>query len=98
MTENYEAHLANVAADFDFPVADYLRRQIKDALTLTRAGKWWSAALLIEDPKSQKRYVAVYRWQLKDGDWKRVSKFTFHSKADADTMRSFLDTHYAALG
>lgn len=98
MRENYTANLASVAGDFDFPVANYLRGQIKDALTLTRAGSWWSAALLIEDPQSQKRYVALYRWQLRDGAWKRVNKFICRTKADADKMRSFLDNHYSTLG
>ena len=98
MTGTYEADLASVAGDFDFPVADYLRGQIKDAVTLTRTGRWWSAALLIEDPQSHKSYVAVYRWQLRGGDWKRVSKFICRTKADADKMRTFLGTHHAALG
>ena len=97
MRKNYEADLARVASDFDFPVAPYLRGQIRDAVTLTRTGGWWSAALVIEDPQSRKRYVAVYRWQLRDGAWKRVSKYTCRTKADADRIRSFLDTHYAAL-
>ena len=93
----YEADLTSVADDFDFPVAPYLRDQIRDALTLTRTGRWWSAALLIEDPQSRKRYVAVYRWHLRGGAWKRVSKFICRTKADADKMRSFIDTHYATL-
>ena len=95
--ENYEVHLSRVAGDFDFPVAPYLQGQIRDALTLTRTGGWWSAALLIEDPQSRKRYVAVYRWQLRGGAWKRVSKFICRTKADADKIRSFLDTHYVTL-
>ncbi|MDE0395544.1 MAG: hypothetical protein OYK82_12290 [Gammaproteobacteria bacterium] len=97
MREQYEPDLRSVAADFDFPVASYLRGQIRDAMTLTRTGRWWSAALLIEDPRHGKRYVAVYRWHFRDGDWKRVSKFVCRSKGDADKIRSFLDTHYATL-
>ena len=96
--EDYNADLARVAGDFDFPVDGYLRGQIKDALTLTRAGRWWSAALLIEDPNSREPFVAFYRWQLKGGAWKLSSKFKCRTKADADKMRSFLDAHYATLG
>lgn len=98
MSASYEADLTSVAAEFDFPVARYLRGQIRDALTLTRTGRWWSAALLIEDPQSQKRYIAIYRWQRRGGTWKRVSKFICRSKVDADKIRIFIDTHYAALG
>ena len=97
MSEHHEADLARVAGDFDFPVAPYLRGQIRDTLTLTRTGSWWSAALLIEDPRSRKRYVAFYRWQLRDGAWKRVSKLICRTKTDAGKIRSFLDTHHATL-
>ena len=41
MSEYDEVHLAVLAGDFDFPVAPYLRGQIKDALTLTSTGDWW---------------------------------------------------------
>ncbi|MDE0528496.1 MAG: hypothetical protein OXH85_07375 [Truepera sp.] len=97
MTEHNEADLASLAGSFNFPVDPSLRGQIKDALTLTRVGGWWSAALLIEDPRSRKAYVAIYRWQLRDGAWKRVSKFICRTKADADKIHAFLNTHYAAL-
>lgn len=89
--------LSRLGDDFDFPVDRYLRNQIRDALTLARVGGWWSAALLIEDPRSGKPYVAFYRWQFRNGAWKRVSKFNCRAKADADKIRSFLETHHATL-
>lgn len=76
--------------DFDFPVADYLADHILQARTITRTGAWWSAALLISDPLTKKRYVAFYRWQKRKGSWKRVKKFTCNSRADASVMVSFL--------
>ena len=77
MKGDHEMDLAShsLVGDFDFPVAPYLRGQIRDAMTLTRTGRWWSAALLIEDPRNRRMYVAIYRWQNRDGGWKRVSKF-----------------------
>ena len=98
MRDSYDGDLGSAADDFDFPVAPYLRGQIRDAWTLTRTGGWWSAVLLVEDPRSRRHYVAVYRWQLKNGVWKRVGKFICRSKADADKIRSFLERHYATLG
>ena len=97
MSESYDADLRNVMDEFDFPVAHYLKTQIRDAVTLSRTGSWWSAALLIEDPRSRKQYVAMYRWHLRGGAWKRVSKFTCRTRRDVDTLRSFFDSHYAAL-
>ena len=97
MSESYDADLRSVMGEFDFPVAQYLKGQIRDAVTLSRTGSWWSAALLIEDLRSRKQYVAMYRWHLRKGAWKRVSKFTCRTKRDVDTLRSFLDNHYASL-
>ena len=79
-----------LAAEFDFPVDEYLRGQIRDGRTLTRKGSWWSAVLLMEDPRSGKPYVAMYRWHRKDGQWKRASKFTCRTSRDVDTLRDFL--------
>ena len=34
-----------------FPIGDYYRNNLLDAVTITRGGRWWSAVLLINDPK-----------------------------------------------
>jgi len=83
--------------DFYFPVDSSLRKQIRDGVTLSRTENWWSAALLIEDPWRGKRYVAFYRWENRDGVWKRRAKFTCWNRVDADKIRSFLGTHHSAL-
>lgn len=92
MKEDQETDFASLVGDFDFPVAPYLRGQIRDALTLTRTGSWWSAALLIEDPRNRRMYVAIYRWQYRDGAWKRFSKFIRRTKKDADKIRYVLSS------
>jgi hypothetical protein len=64
----------------NFPVSDYYRDQILDAETISRAGGWWTAVLLIRDPRTEKPFLAVYRWQL-DGDiWKTRKSIAFKSK------------------
>ena len=41
----------------DFPISDYYKDHIVDAITIKRSGSWWSAVLLIDDPKSKKRFI-----------------------------------------
>ena len=63
----------------NFPISEYLRPNIIDATTVSRKGGWWTAVLLIRDPKSQKPYLALYRWQKRGGDWKKSSSFKINS-------------------
>lgn len=94
---DYETDFADPEGDFDFPVDLSLRERIRDGVTLSRTEDWWSAALLIEDPWRRQAYVALYRWQNRDGVWKRHSKFICRKRTDADKIRSFLHTHYDTL-
>ena len=67
----------------DFPVSDYYRTKIKEARTINRTGMWWSAVLLIEDPATLKPFLAFYRWQKREGDWRVRKSFNCRSKKDA---------------
>lgn len=65
----------------NFPVAEYLRTHILDARTVSRSGGWWTAVLLIEDPRNGKPYLALYRWQRRHDEWKKASSFKINSTA-----------------
>lgn len=67
----------------DFPVSEYYRRQIREARTIGRTGFWWSAVLLIEDPTTDKSFLAFYRWQKRQGVWKVRKSFNCRSRKDA---------------
>ena len=47
----------------NFPVSEYYREHIREGISISRASKWWSAALLIEDPKTGKPFVSIYLWE-----------------------------------
>ena len=47
----------------NFPISEYYRKNILDAETISRGGNWWTAVLLILDPKTKKPFVSFYRWQ-----------------------------------
>ena len=67
----------------DFPVSDYYKSRIREARTISRTGNWWSAVLLIDDPTTNKLFLAFYRWQKRDGTWKVRKSFNCRSKKDA---------------
>ena len=76
----------------NFPVAEYYRDHIKDAVTLSRGGQWWSAALLIKDPRNNQLFVNLYTWELVGGDWKKRKSFAIRSKKVSDQLRDVLST------
>ena len=60
----------------DFPVSSYYKDNIVDARTITRAGRWWMAALVISDPKSGRRMLNLYQWQMTENGWKTRKQFS----------------------
>ena len=53
-----------------FPLKTEAQRgRIKEGRTIYHSGKWWLAALVVEDEKYQTRKIEVYKWGLKkNGD------------------------------
>ena len=67
-----------------FPVSDYYKPHVVDARTLSRTGNWWTAILIIKDPKNGNQFVGCYKWQKMADGWKRRSNLNFRSKDDID--------------
>ena len=67
----------------DFPVSEYYRGQIQDAITISRTGTWWTAVLLILDPKTKLKFVGVYKWQKTSNGWKVRNKLNVRSANDS---------------
>ncbi len=63
----------------NFPISEYYRPYIIDAVTISRTGLWWTAVLLIEDPKTKKPFIALYRWQRVRDSWKTRKRFTLRA-------------------
>jgi hypothetical protein len=70
----------------NFPVSDYYKPHIVDAETISRGGGWWTAVLVIRDPQTEKRFVAIYRWQSDGETWKTRKSISFKSKKQANTV------------
>lgn len=74
----------------NYPVADYYRDRIRDGVTLSRGGQWWSAALLIEDPRTEEKFVGLYLWEMVDGVWKKRKSFPIRSRKSSQALRDVL--------
>ena len=79
----------------NFPIAEYYRANIVDARTVSNRAGWWTAVLLIEDPRTKKPFVSVYRWQHTDRGWKVRSRVHIRKHTDArllaDTIEAFAE-------
>jgi len=69
-----------------FPVTEYYRDHILDAETISRGGGWWTAVLLIADPKTNKPFVTIYRWQSDGEAWKTRKSISLKSKKQVDQV------------
>ena len=70
----------------NFPISDYYRDNIVDAHTISRAGNWWTALLVIRDPRSGMPLLGLYRWQNTNGQWKTRNRFLIRRVSDLQTI------------
>ena len=73
----------------DYPVTEYYKQYIIDGETLARRGGWWTAVLLITDPKTKRPFIGLYRWQMVSSQWKARKRFSFKTVKE---LRSALQT------
>ena len=64
----------------NFPVSEYYRTNIIDAETVARSGRWWTALLVIKDPKTERPFVSLYRWENAGSVWKVRKNFPIRSR------------------
>jgi len=77
----------------NFPISHYYREHIVDAETITRGGGWWTAVLLINDPVSGQPFLSIYRWQLKDGEWKTRKNIGFKTKKQTQKVVELINKY-----
>jgi len=82
----------------NFPITDYYRDNLVDAVTISRAGGWWTAMLLINDPSSGRPFVKLYRWQQTDRGWKMRGSFKLNSAKDTNAVVKALGDFVGRLG
>ncbi len=80
LSERPVANGGTVLSELRFPVSEYYSDRVIDGETISRAGGWWNAALLIKDPRTDRPFVAFYRWQKVEGTWKTRKSFSCRSR------------------
>lgn len=73
-----------------FPLSDYYKEHVLDAITIKRSAKWWTALLVIEDPRTQTPFIAIYRWELRAGQWKKRSSIPWKTKESLEQFKDAL--------
>jgi hypothetical protein len=66
----------------NFPIDSYYKGCIIDAETLSNKSGWWTAVLLLKDPKSKAKFISLYKWQQVDGVWKKRTSWKFKSNQE----------------
>ena len=69
-----------------YPVTDYYKEHVLDGITVSRGGGWWTAILLIEDPKNKARFLNLYRWESSGDEWKTRKTFTIRDQGGLDKI------------
>jgi hypothetical protein len=69
-----------------YPVTEYYKEHVVDGITVSRGGGWWTAILLIEDPKTKGRFLNLYRWESNGDEWKTRKTFTIRDRGGLDKI------------
>ena len=70
----------------DYPISDYYKGRVIEAVTLSKSRGWWSAILLIEDPKNNMPFINLYKWQETQSGWKNRNRFKISNKEEAEMI------------
>ena len=77
-----------------FPVHETVK--VLDGVTISKTGKWWSAALLVES--YGRKQIALYLWNKDEtGKWKRREKFIIPSKDMWEKTKKALDEKFFSM-
>ena len=74
----------------NFPIDSFYKGCIVDAETLSNKSGWWTAVLLLRDPKTNCKIIALYKWQQVDGAWKKRSSWKIKSNQEYLTLNSVI--------
>jgi|688.fasta_scaffold790240_1 hypothetical protein len=69
-----------------FPVAEYYAEHVLEGITLSNKGGWWTAVLLIRDPRTKVPFVGLYRWESVDGVWKNRKSFAVRDQPGVEKL------------
>ncbi|MHA1232541.1 MAG: hypothetical protein ACTSPQ_18065 [Candidatus Helarchaeota archaeon] len=74
--------------------------EIVKSVTIRKSDKWWTALAAVKNKmlKNPKTILAFYRWRKdKNGNWKRIKKWTINSKRDWEKFVSIVDSEFEEI-
>jgi hypothetical protein len=80
-----------------FPVSAYYAAHVLEGITLSNKGGWWTAVLLIADPRTKSPFVSLYRWELDNGEWKNRKSFVIRDQGTLDKVIAGLQEYRGQL-
>ena len=75
------------------PISEKLK--IRDAVTLYKTNKWWSAIALVDS--FGRTEIALYVWLNKGGKWKRNQKYIIHNKGEWSQIKDAVEKFVTRL-
>ncbi|MBD3228338.1 MAG: hypothetical protein GF329_09135 [Candidatus Lokiarchaeota archaeon] len=79
----------------ELPIHESL--DVVKAITIRKSDKWWTAIAATKSKfaKNPKAILAFYRWRKdKEGNWKRIKKWTINSKRDWEKFQEIVDNEF----
>lgn len=73
--------------DERLPISEFYK--IIDYVTIFKSAKWWEAVAVVES--LGKRFIAMYMWQFKDGNWRRKHKFHIRGMDEWSKVKSSVE-------
>ena len=64
----------------EFPVIGRLEEHVVAGRTLRNSNGWWTAILVVKDPKTAKNELIFYRWDKKGDRWRERKTFPIHDR------------------
>ena len=81
----------------EFPVTGVLQSHVVTGRTLRKSNGWWTAILLVNDPKTSRSQLIFYRWDWKGDRWRERKSFPIHDRQCVDLAINVLTELKARL-
>ncbi|MHA1269230.1 MAG: hypothetical protein ACTSPY_05525 [Candidatus Helarchaeota archaeon] len=79
----------------ELPIHESL--EVVKAVTIRKSDKWWTAIAATKSKmaKNPRTTLSFYRWKKdKNGQWKRIKKWTINSKSDWENFEKIIDKEF----
>lgn len=76
-----------MSVEEEYPISEVIK--IIKAQTVYKTEKWWQAVILGE--AFNRKFIAVYLWQKRNGNWKRIHKLKLNRQDNWVLIKNIID-------